>query len=217
MGCGKSIAESCRDQFPVTQKLIWLHHAGVSPLCLPAADAMKNLATDAVEWASFHYRLWLEEYESTRLSAAKLINASPREIAIVKNTSEGICTIQLGIAWQPGDKVVAFREEFPANYYPWKRLEQRGIRVEWLSIYDDLDTVDRACSGARLLAISFVNYLSGHRVDLAAIGEICRRHETFFLVDAIQGLGVFPIDVDAMNIDALAADGHKRLMGPEGC
>ena len=137
MGCGKSgadIAETCRDQFPVTQKLIWLHHAGVSPLCLPAAEAMKNLATDAVEWASFHYNLWLEEYESARLSAAKLINASAREIAIVKNNSEGICTVQLGISWKPGDRVVAFREEFPANYYPWKRLEQRGVQVEWLSI-----------------------------------------------------------------------------------
>lgn len=220
MGCGKSIADltgMCRDQFPVTQKLIWLHHAGVSPLCLPAAEAMKNLAADAVEWASFHYNLWLEEYESARVSAAKLIHASPREIALVKNTSEGICTVQLGIAWKPGDKIVAFREEFASNYYPWKRLEPRGVQVEWLSIYDDLETIDRACRGARLLAISFVNYLSGHRVDLSAIGDICRRHGTFFLVDAIQGLGVFPIDVEAMHIDALAADGHKWLMGPEGC
>jgi selenocysteine lyase/cysteine desulfurase len=62
-----------------------------------------------------------------------------------------------------------------------------------------------------------VNYLSGHRVDLTAIGEICKRHGCFYFVDAIQGLGVFPIDVRAMHIDALAADGHKWLLGPEGC
>lgn len=220
MGCGKSITDTevaFRDQFPVAGNLIWLHHAGVSPLCLAAAEAMKNFATDAAEWASLHYNLWVQEYESTRVTTAEIIGCSPREIAIVKNTSEGICIVQLGISWRPGDKIVAFREEFPANYYPWKRLENRGVQVEWLSVHDDLESIDRACRGARLLAISFVNYLSGHRVDLVAIGEICRRHGTFFLVDAIQGLGVFPIDVEAMHIDALAADGHKWLMGPEGC
>ena len=68
-----------------------------------------------------------------------------------------------------------------------------------------------------LLAISFVNYLSGYRVDLDAIGRICHQHNVFFLVDAIQGLGVFPLDVDRAHIGALAADGHKWLLGPEGC
>jgi selenocysteine lyase/cysteine desulfurase len=91
------------------------------------------------------------------------------------------------------------------------------VQVDWLSIYDPLEKIDDAARGARLLAISFVNYLSGHRVDLAAIGEICKRHGCFYFVDAIQGMGVFPIDVRAMHIDALAADGHKWLLGPEGC
>lgn len=178
---------------------------------------MIALAEDARDWASAHYEQWLQAYEGLRESAARLISASPREIAIVKNTSEGIATVQLGINWRPGDKVVAFREEFPSNYYPWKLLEARGVEVVWLSIEDPLDRIDEAARGARLLAISHVNYLTGRRVDLAGIGEICHRHGVFFLVDAIQGLGVFPIDVESMHIDALSADGHKWLMGPEGC
>jgi selenocysteine lyase/cysteine desulfurase len=146
-----------------------------------------------------------------------MINAAPGEIAIVKNTSEGIATVAIGMNWKPGDVVVAFEEEFPANFYPWKRLEANGIHVRWLSVFDDLDRIDEACRGARMLAISYVQYLSGYRVDLNAIGEICARHGCFFLVDAIQGLGAFPIDVRAAHIDALAADGHKWLLGPEGC
>lgn len=222
MGFEKDAAQAAagldyRSQFPSASNLIWLHHAGVSPLCRAAADAMKALADDAVEWASAHYAAWGETCGNLRLSAARLIGASPGEIAIVKNTSEGIATVQMGIDWRRGDRVVAFREEFPANFFPWKLLEARGVQVDWLSIYDPLDRVAAVCKGARLLAVSFVNYLTGHRVDLEQLGRICSDNGTLFFVDAIQGLGVFPIDVEAMRIDGLASDGHKWLMGPEGC
>jgi cysteine desulfurase / selenocysteine lyase len=205
------------DQFPVRQRLIYLNHAAVAPLCRPAAEAMRRLTADAMEFGSLNYGEWLETYEGLRRAAARLIGANRSEIALVKNTSEGISTVAMGVDWRSGDKMVAFREEFPANYYPWKRLEQRGVRVEWLSYLDPLDRIDEACRGARLLSISFVQYLSGHRADLEAIGEICHRRGCAFLVDAIQGLGAFPIDVRRSHIDALAADGHKWLLGPEGC
>lgn len=209
--------EKYADQFPVREHLVYLNHAGVSPLCRRAAEAMRDLAQDAMEYGSWHYDRWLAAYEGLRLAAAKMIGAQACEIAIVKNTSEGIAMIAAGIAWRPGDVVVAFREEFPSNYYPWKRLEPTGVEVRWLSVFDPLDRIDEACRGARLLAISFVQYLSGYRVDLNAIGEICARHGCLFFVDAIQGLGVFPLDVRAANIAALSADGHKWLLGPEGC
>jgi selenocysteine lyase/cysteine desulfurase len=126
--------------------------------------------------------------------------------------------VALGFPWRAGDRIVAFREEFPANYYIWNKLEEwKGVRVEWLSCFDPLERIEEAARGARLLAISFVQYLSGYRADLKAIGEICRRQGVFFFVDAIQGLGAFPLDVEEMQIDAFAADGHKWLLGPEGC
>ena len=206
-----------RDQFPVTKNLIYLNHAAVTPLCRPAAEAMQALAQDALDYGSEHYANWMETYHGVRVATARLINADPAEIAIVKNTSEGIATVATGISWEPGDVVVAFNEEFPSNFYPWKRLEASGIEVRWLSIFDDLDRIDTACKGARMLAVSYVQYLSGYKVDLNAIGEICSRHHCLFLVDAIQGMGAFPIDVRAAKIDALASDGHKWLLGPEGC
>ncbi len=211
------IWEKYRDQFPVTKNLVYLNHAAVGPLCRPAAEAMQQLAQDALQFGSEHYQQWMDTYQGLRVAAARMINAAPGEIALVKNTSEGIATVATGIDWKPGNIVVAFEEEFPANFYPWKRLEANGVHVRWLSISDDLDRIDTACRGARMLAISYVQYLSGYRVNLEAIGEICARHGCFFLVDAIQGLGAFPIDVRAARIDALAADGHKWLLGPEGC
>jgi len=214
---GFPISQACRDQFPVSENLIYVNHAAVAPLCKPAMEAMAWLVSDAGHWGSFHYDIWLEAYEKLRLVAATLIGAHRDEIAIVKNTSEGIATVALGIDWRAGDRIVAFREEFPANYYPWLRLEEYDVKVEWLSIYDPLEKIDQACRGARLLAISFVNYLSGYRVDLNALGEICHRHQTLFFVDAIQGLGAFPLNVRRDRIHALAADGHKWLLGPEGC
>jgi cysteine desulfurase / selenocysteine lyase len=209
--------ERYRDQFPVTESLIYLNHAAVAPLCKPAAEAMKYLADDALRFGSLHYDQWLAAYEGVRQSTARLIGASPREIAIVKNTSEGIATVAIGIDWRAGDKIVAFHEEFPANFLPWKKLEDIGVRITWLSVEDPLDKIDAACEGARLLAISFVQYLSGYRADLNGIGEICHRRGCFFFVDAIQGLGAFPLDVERAHIDALSADGHKWLLGPEGC
>jgi len=205
------------DQFPVREHLIYLNHAGVAPLCRASADAMKLLANDARDFGSFHYDQWLAAYDGVRRAAAKLVNGAPADIALVKNTSEGIATIAMGFDWRAGDKIVAFQEEFPANYYPWKRLEANGVQVEWLSAFDPLEKIDAACRGARLMAISFVQYLSGYRADLEALGEICRRHGSFFVVDAIQGLGAFPVDAGRCGIHALAADGHKWLLGPEGC
>lgn len=205
-----------RDEFPVCRNLIYLNHAAVSPLSRRAADAMRGLIDDTVGFGSLHYSDWMACYAGLRSAAAKLIGATPEEIAIVKNTSEGIATIALGFDWKPGDRMVAFTEEFPANYFPWARLEARGVEIDWLSIYDPLEKIEAALPGARLLAVSFVNYLSGYRVDLEAIGRLCRQHDCLFFVDAIQGMGAWPLDVEACRIDALAADGHKWMLGPEG-
>jgi selenocysteine lyase/cysteine desulfurase len=178
---------------------------------------MQGLADDCLHYGSLHYDQWLAAYEGLRSAAARLIHSEPSEIALMKNTSEGIATVAMGLDWQPGDRMVAFREEFPANYYPWKRLEQKGVAVRWLSVTDSLERIDDACRGARLLSISFVQFLSGYRAPIQEIGEICRRNRCIYLVDAIQGMGAFPLDVKACHIDALAADGHKWMLGPEGC
>src|SRR4051794_32403851 len=147
--------ERYADQFPVRDNLLYLNHAAVAPIPRVTADALKHYAEDALQFGSFHYPAWLAVYEGLRGAAAKLVNADPGEIALMKNTSEGIATIAMGLDWQPGDRMVGFKEEFPANLYPWKRLEARGVEVTWLSVEDSLERIDEACRGARLLSISF--------------------------------------------------------------
>ena len=95
------------DLFPVRRSLVYLNHAAVSPLCRPASEAMRRFALDAMDYGSFHYSDWLDTYEAVRASTARLINASKNEIALMKNTSEGVCTVAAGIAWREGDAWLA--------------------------------------------------------------------------------------------------------------
>src|SRR6202167_16434 len=121
--------EQYRDQFPVTKNRVYLNHAAVAPLSRRAAEAMQGLAQDVLDFGSEHYLQWMAAYEGVRAGAASMINSTPPEIAIVKNTSEGIATVAIGINWKPGDIVVAFEEEFPANIYPWQRMEAAGVQI----------------------------------------------------------------------------------------
>lgn len=208
-----------RDEFPVTSRFIYLNHAATGPLPRRSAAAIEGCVQDQLHGGGMAYRKWLDCYAGLRDAAARLIHAEPREIALTKNTSEGLSFLANGIAWRPGDIVVGVEGEFPANYFPWKRLERRGVQMRWVPLRDgriDLDELDRACEGARLLAVSYVQYLSGFRLDLDAAGEICRRRGARFVVDAVQGLGPFPVDVRKSGIHALSASGHKWLLGPEG-
>ncbi len=181
---------------------------------------MQGIVEDLVLHGAVYSRHWEETYEGLRRAAARLIGSRPEEIAIVKNTTEGLLMAANGLSWRPNDVVVGVEGEFPANCYPWENLRKRGVVVRWVPQRQgriELDDLDRACRGARLLAISWVQFLSGFRIDLEAVGEICARHGCLFVLDAIQGLGVFPIDVRRAGVHVLAADGHKWLCGPEGC
>ncbi len=209
-----------RKEFPVGDGYVYLNHAATGPLPRRSAEAMQALAADQMTAGSMHYRDWLAVYAGLREAAARLIGGGPAEIALTKNTSEGLSFVANGLGWRPGDVVVGVSGEFPANYFPWARLADRGVELRWVPLRNgriDLEELDRACQDARLLAVSFVQYLSGFRLDLDAVGEICRRRGCLLVVDAVQGLGPFPVDVKRSGIHALSASGHKWLLGPEGC
>jgi selenocysteine lyase/cysteine desulfurase len=104
-----------RDSFPVTRRLVYLNHAGVAPLVKCAADAMSGLAADAMQFGSSHYDAWMATYDALRASAARLIGAEPGEIALVKNTSEGIATVAMGLDWKPGDRIRGLPRRVPCQ------------------------------------------------------------------------------------------------------
>jgi selenocysteine lyase/cysteine desulfurase len=208
-----------RREFPVTENYVYFNHASVAPLPRRAARAMQDLAAEVMQHGSVGFRSWGGATEGVREAGARLIGAAPDEMAITKNTSEGLAVVANGLDWRPGDVMVGIEDEFPANYFPWVQLGRQGVDVRWLKLRGgriELDEIDHACEGARLLAISFVQYVSGFRIDLDAVGEICRRRGCLLVVDAVQGLGPFRVDVKRSGIHALAAAAHKWLLGPEG-
>ncbi|HEU4386246.1 MAG TPA: aminotransferase class V-fold PLP-dependent enzyme, partial [Blastocatellia bacterium] len=213
--------DEIRSLFPVTRNYIYMNHAAVAPLSTCARDAMTASLDDVMRNGTLNYAAWCETYEKTRTAAARLVNAKPHEIAFMRNTSDGISAIANGIDWNPGDNVVTCNVEFPSNMYPWIRLSrERGVRVKMAEeragrIDPDelLSLIDRQ---TRIVAISWVQFASGFRSDLAKIGKYCRDRGVIFFVDAIQGLGGLGLDVERDHVDAFASDGHKYLLGPEG-
>lgn len=214
------VAPLRESEFPVTRRWIYLNHAGVSPIPSRAAEAgCRELLRSRDEGASSP-RSWLEGSNEVRNRFATLIGASSEEIAFIKNTSEGLSIVAAGFPWKAGDNLVTSNVEFPSNIYPWLRLETRGVEVRMVKARDGRvprEDLFAACDGkTRMIALSSVEFANGYRNDLAPIGEFCRKQGIFFCVDAIQSLGVLPIDVKSCGIDALAADGHKWLLAPEG-
>ena len=212
--------EDLRRFFPVTQKYIYLNHAGVSPLSTQVQSSMEAFLKEATENGYTNPEMWVETIESCRQSAARLINANPDEIAFVKNTTQGIILTANGINWQVGDNVVTTNVEFPSNIYPWWNLERHGVETRLVQEMNKRilveDIIAKIDSRTRVVTISHVEFASGYRNDITTIGEICRDKGILFFVDAIQALGAFEVDVKKQHIDFLSADGHKWLLGPEG-
>jgi cysteine desulfurase / selenocysteine lyase len=212
--------EEFRAKMPVVESWAYFDHAGVSPLPSPTADVLVEFARDSAANGVAGWNRWRTTVETARELGARLIGAETNEVAIVHNTTEGINAVAEGFPWQAGDNVVTLSSEFPSNLYPWLNLESRGVETRQVAAQDervDLSTFEAACDGrTRVIAVSWVGYMTGWRNDLAALSEIARRAGAFFFVDAIQGLGVLPLDVCQIGVDALAADGHKWLLGPEG-
>lgn len=206
---------------PVTERWAYFDHAAVAPLTLRALHALREWGDDMTAGGLVNERRWLTRIDEVRQLAARLIGAEPLDVAFIKNTSEGIGIVAEGFPWQAGDNVVIAQEEYPANHYPWMNLRERGVELRAVPSRPDgrlwIDDIAAAFDArTRLLSLSWVEYASGFRNDLASLGQLCRNKGVAFFVDAIQGLGVLPLDVQATPIDFLAADGHKWLLGPEG-
>ncbi|HEV3115935.1 MAG TPA: aminotransferase class V-fold PLP-dependent enzyme [Gemmataceae bacterium] len=209
-----------RDELPITRHWAFFDHAAVAPITSRAQRAMNEWAADMAENGDANEPRWVRRVEEVRRLAGQLVNADPLDIAFIKNTSEGIGIVAEGFPWQAGDNIITAAEEYPANIYPWMNLANRGVEVRMIASRDRrlwIEDVRAAMDGrTRVVSLSWVEYASGFRNDLSAIGSLCRERGILFFVDAIQGLGVFPLDVQRTPIDFLAADGHKWLLGPEG-
>lgn len=210
------------NEFAHEPGLIYLNHAAVGPWPQRTADAVRAFATENARTGAKHYPRWLQVESSLRQRLARLLNApSTDDIALVKNTSEGLSMVAYGLDWQPGDAVVINNHEFPSNRIVWESLVERfGVEVRDVDLdaaHEPEDALIAALdSRVKLLAISSVQYASGLRMDLPRLAQACRRHGALLCIDAIQSLGAMRLDAASLEADFVIADGHKWMLGPEG-
>ena len=214
------LPDSFRDQMPIAQRLVYFDHAAVAPLPRPTQRAIETWLAEATQQGDVAWPRWAGRLEELRTAVAETIGADAAEIALVPNTTTGISLVAEGYPWREGDNVVTLANEFPSNQYPWMNLASRGVETRRVPVEGGVVSLDRlaaACdSRTRLVTVSWVGFASGWRIDVAAVAELCHRRGCLLFLDAIQGLGVFPLEVHAAGVDFLAADGHKWLLGPEG-
>lgn len=209
-----------RAHFPVREEWAFLDHAAVAPLPDVAVTALADYAWALARHGIADISRWIDRLKHVRQVCATLINADASDICFIPNTTFGVGMIAEGFPWQAGDNVVTAAEEYPTNQYPWMHLESRGVRTRRVPSRGNRIAVDDIVaamdSHTRVLAISAVEFASGFRNDLELLGTRCRERGVFVFVDAIQQLGMIPFDVQKLPVDALSADGHKWLLGPEG-
>ena len=211
---------SYRTEFPFTVNRIYLNHAAVSPLSTDVREKMDWFINNR----SFGEIDFFEEindiHEQTCESLASLVNCKKENIAITSNASEGLNHFVHGLKWKKGDQIILSNIESPANVYPLMNLQDKGVELVFVKCKNGCineENIEKAITPrTRMLAVSFVEFLSGFKNDMLALGALCKKNNILYCVDASQGLGAIPLDVEACHIDFLTCSGHKWLMGPMG-
>ena len=211
--------ETLRNEaFPITRERIFMAHAGVNALPRVACQALRDFADGACKEHQEAWWSWTK-VDKTRKAAAELLGCQPKEVALIGPTSMGLNLVANGIDWQPGDEVIYYAEDYPANVYPWAKLANKGVTPVALnaSVPGVLtwDLIEQAITDkTRLVALASCHFLSGYRVDLETIGSKLHQRDILFSVDGIQTLGAFPMNLE--HVDFLSADSHKWMLGPVG-
>jgi cysteine desulfurase / selenocysteine lyase len=203
-------------EFPVTREKIFLAHAGVCPLprrvTAAMEDYMQRAARDDQEEVFPANR-----FRDARSGVARLLQAQPEEIAFVGPTSLALSFVAMGLALRKGDNIVIYQDDYPSNVYPWMALAERGVQVRLLNVRGlgrirRIDVEGQVDEQTRLVALASCHFVAGYRIEVQEIGRMLSQRKIAFCVDGIQTIGAFPTSVE--NVDFMAADGHKWLLGP---
>ncbi len=205
-------------EFPICARTIYCAHASDAPLPRRVATAMhESIERNSVD--AREYEIELKRIEETRTLVARLLGCEAEEIAFTGPTASGLNTVANGLDWQPGDEVVCYLDDYPADVYPWLALERHGVKPVLLETQRigeiTPDVIERALTKrTKLVALASASYVSGFRIDLDAIGAVCSERGVLFSVDAIQTLGAVPVPLD--HVDFLSAGAQKWMLGPSG-
>jgi selenocysteine lyase/cysteine desulfurase len=214
--------EFIRSLFPAAKKYTYLNAAAVAPIPTTAIEAVNWQLNDVAENGTLHFSDWVDTKNRSRSLVAEILKVRPEQVAFLRNTSDGVASVANGLTWQPGDNIVSFEREFPANYYAWRRVrDEFGVELrlcpERNGRIDHDEFTALIDSNTKVVAISAVQYASGYKADLERIGRVARAADALFCVDIIQGFGAMPFDLPAQFVDVACGASHKWLCAPEGC
>jgi cysteine desulfurase / selenocysteine lyase len=206
-----------REAFPACRDRIFMAHAAVTAVPQVAVKAMNDFNDTSATGELDYTEVLVKRMDLIRSSGATLIESDESEIALLGPTSLGLSLVANGIAWKPDDEIVTYLDDYPANVYPWKNLESKGVKIVYLQPGEVGEITPELVREAitprtKLLALASCHFLSGYRLDIEAVGELARKHDLLFCLDAIQTVGAFP--TPAKHVDFLSADSHKWMLGP---
>ncbi len=204
------------EQFPVAKSQIFTGHAGVTALPRCVADAMRDYITRSCEQHQ-EFGAVIKDMARARKRSAELIGANADEIALLGPTSLGLSLFANGLDWKPGDELICYQDDYPANVYPWTNLRRLGVEVKFLKPETPGKITPELVEAAltprtKMVALASCHFLTGWRIDVDAIGRLLHERGVLFSLDAIQTLGAFSTRVE--HVDFLSADAHKWLLGP---
>jgi selenocysteine lyase/cysteine desulfurase len=204
-----------RHEFPVTRDKAFFAHAAVCALPRRVAEAINQCANEGT--LGDQEAFMLHRLDEARKLTARLLNCQSEEVALVGPTSLGLSYVAAGLGFRKGDNVLIYHDDYPSNVYPWMALAARGVKVRLLNtrglgVIRPVDVMGQVDENTRLVALASCHFVSGYRIDHAAVGKFLRERGILFCLDAIQTLGAFPTTVE--HVDFLAADAHKWLLGP---
>ena len=209
-----------RDRFALDPSLVYFNHAATGVLPIATRDAGIAFVNDHAREGVIGTGRYEAQLDRYRTEIAATFGAGGDEIALLRNVSEGVNVVALGLDWQPGDEIILSDNEFGANAFPWLALRERGVVIRFVETARERMTpgvlARMTTSRTKLVAVSWVSFTDGYRHDLPALAEIAHRNGAWFVVDAMQALGAFPLDVRANGIDALVAAGAKWLLSLQG-
>jgi selenocysteine lyase/cysteine desulfurase len=210
-----------RQLFPHLQTgKIYFNHASIGPLASPIVQKLNDYLFERSVSPIKNFNTFVRASIGAKELLGKLINANPKRIAWVDNVSNGLNVLAQGLDWKSGDRIILNDLEFPSNVYPFQNLKSYGVEIDFVKskggkiLIEDLEKA--ITPKTKLLSISAVQFLSGFRADLKSIGELCRKNNIIFAVDAIQAVSAVNIDVEEMQIDFLAGGSQKWLMALQG-
>jgi selenocysteine lyase/cysteine desulfurase/predicted GNAT family N-acyltransferase len=214
--------DALRAQFPSAQKCVHLNHAGTSPTSEAAADAVNVVLTELQSEDSFTaYKNHLKRQETLRSGLSRMLAVAPETLAFTRNTSHSITVLAQAIPFKARENVVVPQTEYPANVYPWQAQAWRGVETRFVPADENSllheDALIAACDErTRVLAVSWVQWGTGQRLDLAKLGAFCRERNILFAVDIIQGFGALRLNLSDLPVDFASAGCHKWLLAPGG-